>query len=150
MYRPRGAAVDVRELLARLADDRRVHDRHHLVDVVVDQAEEQRLVPILQARQMDVPLEVGLLGREVLVDARQLLVHGADRRRHKARRGRAASRSAGGERGALVGERIAEQRLAAVIDREYSSPVMSSRAIDQSMFRFILAVELNRPVRYEP
>ena len=51
------AAEDVRELLARFADDRRVDDRHHLVDVVMEETEEQRLVPVLQAGKVDVALE---------------------------------------------------------------------------------------------
>ena len=104
------AAVDVRELLARLADDRRVDDRHHLVDVVVEEAEEQRLVPVLQAGQVDVALERRLLDAIVLVHPGQLLVHGADGRRHQpveAELGALGRR----ERRALVREGIAEQRL---------------------------------------
>ena len=77
------AAEDVRELLARFADDRRVDDRHHLVDVVVEEAEEQRLVPVLQAGEVDVALERCRLDAIVLVHAGQLLVHGADGRRHE-------------------------------------------------------------------
>ena len=55
--RDRAAAKDVRELLARFADDRRVDDRHHLVDVVMEETEEQCLVPVLQAGEVDVALE---------------------------------------------------------------------------------------------
>ena len=42
-------AIDVAELLAGHADHRRVDDRHHLGDVVVHKAVEERLVAILQA-----------------------------------------------------------------------------------------------------
>ena len=104
-------------LLARFADHRRVHDRHHLVDVVVNEAEEQRLVPVLQAGQEGVALERCLLDAIVLVHPGKLLVDGADGRRHqpvKAKLGALGRR----ERRALVGEGIAEQRLAAHVDRD--------------------------------
>jgi hypothetical protein len=39
----------VRELLTGLAHDRRVHDRHHLVDVLEDQPVEEGLVAVLKA-----------------------------------------------------------------------------------------------------
>ena len=42
-------AVDVAVVLARHADHRRVDDRHHLGDVLLHKAVEERLVAILQA-----------------------------------------------------------------------------------------------------
>ncbi len=78
------APVDVGVLLARLAHHRGVDDRHHLVDVLEHQAVEQRLVAVLEARQVDELLEVGRLHLEVLVRPVELLVHGADGRRHQA------------------------------------------------------------------
>ena len=110
-------AVDVRELLARLAHHRRVHDRHHLVDVVVEEAEEQRLVPVLQAGEVDVALERRLLDAIVLVHPGQLLVHGADGWRHQPVEAELCALRRR-ERRALVREGIAEQRLAARVDRD--------------------------------
>ncbi len=57
---PTMVLVDHAELLARLADHRRVHDRHQRRDVVEQQAQEQRLVVVLHVAQQHVSLEIGL------------------------------------------------------------------------------------------
>ena len=110
-------AVDVRGPLARLAHHRRVHDRHHLVDVVVEEAEEQRLVPVLQAGEVDVTLERRLLDAIVLVHTSELLLHRADGWRHEPVEAELCAFRCR-ERRALVREGIAEQRLAARVDRD--------------------------------
>ena len=103
------APVDVGVLLARLADDRRVDDRHHLVDVLEHQAVEERLVAVLQARQVDELLEVGRLRLEVLVGPVHLLADGADGRRDQAAEIELVALPAG-ERGAFVRDRVQQQR----------------------------------------
>ena len=103
------APVDVVILLARLADDRRVDDRHHLVDVLEGQAVEERLVAVLQARQVDELLEVARLRLEVLVGPVHLLANGADGRRNQAAEVELVALPLR-ERGALVGERVQQQR----------------------------------------
>ena len=52
------AAVDVRELEARLAHCRRVYDGHHLLEVLAHQPVEERLVAALQTRQERVLAEI--------------------------------------------------------------------------------------------
>ena len=106
---PAAAPVDVVVLLARLADHRRVDDRHHLVDVLEGQAVEERLVAVLQARQVDELLETARLRLEVLVGPVHLLVHGAHGRRHQAAEVELVALPLR-EGGALVGERVQQQR----------------------------------------
>ena len=134
--------VDVGVLLARFADDRRVHDRHHLVDVILDKAEEQCFVPILQAGEEGVSLERGLSDAVVLVDAGELLVDGADGGRHQAVEAKLLALGRR-ERRALVRERIAEQRFAARIDLD----VLVARdavVLDRPLHvPFIVAAEMN-------
>ena len=77
-------AVDVAELLAALADHRRVDDRQHLDDVVEQQPVEEHLVGVLQVAQVDVPLEVVVLPPVGLVGADHLLVQRLDLRRQQA------------------------------------------------------------------
>ena len=103
------APVDVVVLLARLAHDRRVDDRHHLVDVLEGQAVEERLVAVLQARQVDELLEVARLRLEVLVGPVHLLVDVAHGRRHQAAEVELVALPLR-EGGALVGERVQQQR----------------------------------------
>ena len=109
------ATKDVRELLARFADDRRVDDRHHLVDVVVEETEEQRLVPVLQAGEVDIALERCRLDTIVLVHAGQLLVHGADGRRQEPVEAEVGALALG-ECRAFIRQGIAEQRLTARVN----------------------------------
>ena len=60
------AAEDVAERLAGEADRRRIDDWHQLLQVVAQQAIEQRLVAVLEGRQPDVPLEVVRLASDML------------------------------------------------------------------------------------
>ena len=55
------AAVDVRELEARLAHRRRVDDRHHLLEVLAHEPVEERLVAALQTCQERVLAEIARL-----------------------------------------------------------------------------------------
>ena len=69
-----GALEDVAEALAGEPDRRRVDERLHLVDVVADDAEEQRLVAVVQRGQRDVLAEVVGQPPQVLEEARGLLL----------------------------------------------------------------------------
>ena len=69
-----GALEDVAEALAGEPDRRRVDERLHLVDVVADDAEEQRLVAVVQRGQRDVLVEVVGQPPQVLEEARDLLL----------------------------------------------------------------------------
>jgi hypothetical protein len=109
------AAKDVRELLARFADDRCVDDRHHLVDVVMEETEEQRLVSVLQAGEVDIALKRCRFNPIVLVHSGQLLVHGADSRRQEPVEAEVGALALG-ECRAFVRQRIAEQRFTARVD----------------------------------
>ena len=75
--------VDVAELLAALADGRRVDDRQHLDDVVEQQAVEEHLVGVLEVAQVDVAREVVGLAPVGLVGADHLLVERLDVRRQQ-------------------------------------------------------------------
>jgi hypothetical protein len=70
--------VEVAVLLARLADGRRVDHRCHLLDVVEQQAVEERLVAILERRQEDVALNVVARRQVVLVGALLLCLRRGD------------------------------------------------------------------------
>ena len=50
--------VDVAEFLAGLADGRGVHDGLHFFQVLLQQPEEERFVPVLEGDQLDVPFEI--------------------------------------------------------------------------------------------
>jgi hypothetical protein len=65
---------DVAVLFAREADRRGIDDRHHLVRVVDQQAEEERLVAVVQVGEVDVLLERRRLAAQVLEDAPHLLL----------------------------------------------------------------------------
>ena len=71
------------ELLAALADDRRVDDRQHLLDVIEQQPVEEHLVGVLEGAQVDVPLEVVVLAPVGLVGPDHLLVERLDVRRQQ-------------------------------------------------------------------
>ena len=81
MYIPRGAPVDVAEGQARLRDRRVVEDRHEAHRIGHHRAVEQRLVPVQQADQIDVPLKVGRLGFQVPHHPFNLPVQALRRRR---------------------------------------------------------------------
>ena len=84
IYNAARPAENVAEFLARLADGGRVNDRHHLFQMVHDHAVKQRLVPVLQADDLDVAFEVAGLAAEIVHHALHLLVHGLDVRRQQA------------------------------------------------------------------
>src|SRR5437773_1364809 len=69
---------DVPELLTRLADRRRVDDRKEARWVGHEHAVEERLVGVLELRQIDVPLEIGRLAVELSERATQLRVEVVD------------------------------------------------------------------------
>ena len=71
---PAWAPVDVAELLARQADDRRVHHGGHLLDVIEEQPVEENFVRVLERAQIDVALEVVRLSLVGLVRAYRLLI----------------------------------------------------------------------------
>ena len=70
--------------MARLADRRRVDDRHHLVEVLAEQLVEERLVAIEQRLQVDVALEIVGLALVHLAAAFHLHVDGGDPRPQQA------------------------------------------------------------------
>ena len=74
IQRPRGAPEDAAELLARLADRRRVDDRHELLEVIGEDAIEEVLVAVLQRGQADVALEGLGLAHDVRVGPLGLLL----------------------------------------------------------------------------
>ncbi len=100
---------DVAELLAGETHRRRVDDRQHLVRVVDDDPEEQRLVAVVQRGEVDVLVE----GRRLLPEVRQhpahLLVQRADVRGQQPADAQRVALGVG-ERGALVERRVAQQR----------------------------------------
>ena len=73
-------AEDVAVLLARLADGRRVDDRHQLGQVLDQHAVEERLVAVEQRQQADELLEVVVLRPQVLELEHRLLLDGQRRR----------------------------------------------------------------------
>ena len=95
--------------LARLADRGRIDDRHHLFQVVGHHAVEERLVAVLQAHEVDVALEVGVLPAVGLEHARDLLVEGEDVRRQQPAQSQGDTLGRG-ERRPFVQQRIAQQR----------------------------------------
>jgi len=70
----------VAELLTRQPDDRRVHHRGHLLDVIEEQPVEQHFVGVLQRAQIDMALEVILLPLIRLVGTQDLLIETLDLR----------------------------------------------------------------------
>jgi hypothetical protein len=80
---PPGAAEDVGELLARLAHGGGVDDGQHLLDVVDHRAVEQGAVPVLQAHEEDVLVEICALAMEVGEDPPGLLLLGKHPRRQE-------------------------------------------------------------------
>jgi hypothetical protein len=112
---PARPTKDVRELLTRLADHGGVDDRHQLVDVLVQQPVEQRLVAVVQGGEIDVPFERCVLALIALIDPIQLLGHGADLRRQQPVQTQRVA-FVDRKRRAFVGERIRQQCGAAPMD----------------------------------
>ena len=83
------------------ADRRRVDDRRQLLEVLDEQTEEQRLVPVPKGREADVPLEVVALATEVLELKCHLLL---DRRNSPGEQAAECERATFfvGERGILI------------------------------------------------
>jgi hypothetical protein len=75
---------DVAELLARPPDRRRVDNGQEFLEVVAQNPVEEMLVAILQRHESDVLLERIGLARQVLDDARGLLLDGVDGRGQQA------------------------------------------------------------------
>ena len=105
---PTGSPVDVPELLAGGADRRRVDDRHHLVRVLGDDPEEQRLVAVLQRLEKDVLREWILQVAEVFQHASDLDLLRADVRRQESAQAECLALCLR-ERRALVQRRVAQQ-----------------------------------------
>ena len=99
---------DVAELLAGAADGRRVDDRQELLEVLGQDAVEERLVAVLQGRQADVALEVVRLAADVLELEGDLLLDGRDARRHEPAQAERVALVVG-EGGALVEQRLGDQ-----------------------------------------
>ena len=78
---PARPAINVAELLARLSHDRRVDDRHHLLDMVEQKTIEEDFIRILQLPQINVPFEVFGLALVRLVGPGRLFVQTLDVRR---------------------------------------------------------------------
>jgi hypothetical protein len=102
------ALEDVAEALAGKADRRRVDQRHDLVDVVANHAEEQGLVAVVQGGQRDELLQRIGQAAQVCEEARHLLVLGVDVRRQQAAQAQRIALDLG-EGGALVAQRIVQQ-----------------------------------------
>lgn len=73
-----GAAIDVGELLARLAHGRGVDDGQHLGQVVVQQTVKERLVGVLDIAQIDVLVQIVAKRHELAVGTLGLLFDGLD------------------------------------------------------------------------
>ena len=103
-----GTAVDVGELLARLAHGRGVDDRQHLGQMVGQQAIEQGLVGVLDVAQIDVLVHVVAKRHELTIGAFGLLFDGLDVLGQQAFQIEAAALLAG-EGAALVEQRGLQQ-----------------------------------------
>ena len=100
---------DQAEVLAGEADGRRVDQRLDFVDVVANDAEEQRLVAIVQRVQRDVFFEIARQRAQIRQHALGLRLH----RQHGGGQEAAQPQRIAlllGEAGALVEQRIAQQR----------------------------------------
>ena len=109
------APLDVAHLHAGLAHGGGVDDGDHLLQVLQQQAVEEGLAAILQARQVDVALQVVVLALVGLVDAGHLGVEGADARPQHAVQLQAEPLFLGEGR-ALVQVRVVEELPAPDID----------------------------------
>ena len=103
-----GTAVDVGELLTRLAHGRGVDDRQHLGQMVGQQAIEQGLVGVLDVAQIDVLVHVVAKRHELAIGAFGLLFDGLDVLGQQAFQIEAAALLAG-EGAALVEQRGLQQ-----------------------------------------
>jgi hypothetical protein len=104
-------AKDVGELLARLPDRRRIHERHVRSRVRHQDGVVERLVARLQIRENEVFLQIVLEGGDLGVPARHLQCHRGDGRGQQAFETEGAALRLG-ESGAFVEARIAQQIVA--------------------------------------
>ena len=123
---PARLPVDPAELLAGLADDGRVDQRHHLGDVLIHQAVEEDLVAVLEVAQVDVLLQFRPLLAEVGVAAFELLLDRPDVRRQEPVEPEAVALLLG-EGAALVEHRAVQQRDAPQGDLQHLEPVPVDR-----------------------
>ena len=72
---PTGPPEDLAPVLAGLGNGWCVDDGDDVLEVLDDEPVEQRLVAVLEGRQVDVLLDVGVFEVELFADAHQLLVH---------------------------------------------------------------------------
>src|SRR5699024_2309321 len=73
-------AVDAGEFLTGLADRGSIDDRQHFLEMIFQQAEEQRFVVVLNGAQQDVPVQIRLAQAVLMVGPVDLLLdrlHGA-------------------------------------------------------------------------
>ncbi len=104
-----GAAIDVGELLARLAHRRGVDDGQHLGQVVVQQPIEQCLVGVLDVAQIDVLVHVVAKRHKLAIGTLGLLLDGLD----------------------ILGQQPLEVEVAALFAGE-GAPLVEQRGLQQS------------------
>ncbi len=109
------------EALAGEADGRRVDDGRHLFNVIAKQPVEKCLVAILKRDEIQVAVDVIGLPLEVFVDPGELLLDGQARRRQQTVDFELDALG-GREAGALVQNRIIEQRPASFVNRKKFLP----------------------------
>ena len=105
---PTGPSVYVAVLLAALTHYWGVDYWHHLGDVFLQQSIKQSFVSILQADEIDVAFEIGVLSLVAPVRARELFFSRGNVRRHQPKQSKLAA-FLFGERAALVEQGILEQ-----------------------------------------
>ena len=118
---PASASVEVGEFLTGLAHNRRIHDRHHFLDVVVQEAKEECFITVVQTRQIDELLEIRRFALETVVGPVELLLNRGDGGRQQTVQVKFSSLTSG-ECGAFVGDRIQKQFLTRAIHRNVSFP----------------------------
>ncbi len=104
---------DMLELLAGFADRRRVDDRHHLFDVIHDDAIKERFIAVLQRDEIQVFLQVGRFLADIVKHAQFLLGDGVHARRQQASQIEKVSLCIG-IGGALVADWIVENLYASI------------------------------------
>src|SRR5579883_522222 len=99
------------EVTARLGDDRRVDDRHHLFDVVEQEAIEENFVVVLKSSKVDVAVERLFVGKVGGVGSRYLFFERFDVGRKQAVEAEAEALF-DGERGSFIESGRAQQARA--------------------------------------
>ncbi len=124
------SAVDMSVLHTGLADGGCVHQRHHLLEMVDQDAEKQRFIAVLQAHQEDVLLQRRALATQVVEHALDLLFQREDARREQPPEMEAVAFSFA-EGGALVGQWIAQQLASLTVVRSSHVESFRKNAIDR-------------------